>query len=142
MKITNIKQLKNIKNIGEHTLSVVEDILNYSFSKEVEAITSQDYYPTVKVFNSIFGCGPVASNKLYDLGVRTVEALREHFDSIIKNIHADHERLRYGLTYQQDLADKPVTKDECHFIFNLLKRIIQDKICSECIVELTGGFRR
>jgi hypothetical protein len=40
-------------------LSVVEDILKYRFSKEVEAITSQDYYRKVKDFNSIFGCGPV-----------------------------------------------------------------------------------
>lgn len=94
------------------------------------------------MFMSIYGCGSVASNKLYEMGLRSVESLRANFDALSKKLHVDHERLRYGLTYYDDLSLKKITIEECKFIFEDLKNLILENVDSKCQIELMGGFRR
>ncbi len=66
-RVRSVQQLKNIKNIGEHTRNVIQvveskyfgkvlvfyfflkEILDYGYCKEVESIKLQDYYQTMKV---------------------------------------------------------------------------------------------
>ena len=69
IRITEVKQLKNVKNIGEHTRNIIEverelrfflfdfdanykylkEIIEFGTSKEIDSIISQDYFKTVKV---------------------------------------------------------------------------------------------
>jgi hypothetical protein len=82
----------------------------------------------------------MVSNRLFDSGLRSIESLRENFESL--SIYGDHERFRYGLTYHDDLTSQPILKDECDNIFETLKRLILEHVNDKCLIELTGGFRR
>ena len=111
---------------------------------------------------SIYGCGIAIANRIYQVGVfyfriiiiflksdlffklgyKTVNSLRENYSEPSLNIHGDIERLKYGLTYYDDLSVKHITLDESKFLFDLLKDLILSEIDKECHVELMGGFRR
>lgn len=79
---------------------------------------------------------------MYELGFRTLDDLRKNHDNLSKKVQNDLERLKYGLTYYDDLTIKKITIDECDFIFSTIKNLILEHVSSECIIELMGGFKR
>ena len=80
----------------------------------------------MKQFNSIYGCGSVVSNRLYELGIKDINDLREQYLS--KKLQTDLDRLKYGLTYFEDLTIQHIDRDECNFIFSTIKSLIHEKI--------------
>jgi uncharacterized lipoprotein YehR (DUF1307 family) len=76
------------------------------------------------------------------LGFRTLEDLRKNHDKLSKKVQNDLERLKYGLTYYDDLTSKRITIDECNFIFSTIKELILENVNKDCIIELMGGFKR
>lgn len=137
--LEGVNELKNFKNIGEHTRNVIKEIIDYGYSKEVESIVSQEYYKTMEMFNLLFGCGPTIANRLYENGYRSIDELRRDINDVLKYDH-DYERFKYGLTYYEDLV-MPIMANEASDIFNLIKNLIL-KIDNKCIVDMVGGFRR
>jgi hypothetical protein len=77
--------------------------------------------------------------KLYNLGFRNIQMLRENN---IETQNNDFERLKFGLTYFEDLNENKITRDECFSIFENLKSIILNEVDKQCVIELVGGFRR
>lgn len=47
----NFKQLKQILDIGAHSISVINDIIEYGQSKEVEEIKNEDKFNSIQVPN-------------------------------------------------------------------------------------------
>ena len=82
----------------------------------------------------------MVSNRLYELGVKNIADLREQYLS--KQLQTDFDRLKYGLTYFEDLTFKRIDRDECNYIFDLIKTIVLENVSKECTFELVGGFKR
>ena len=133
VKLTSVKQIKNLKYIGEHSLKVIEDILNYGESEEINSIKANEHYQVVKQFNSIYCCGSNLSSRFYELGLRSVQSIREAS-------HLKNDRIKYGLAYFDDL-NTPVTLSECKLIYDTIRSIILD-VDHESLVDLVGGFSR
>ncbi len=58
------------------------------------------------------------------------------------NIHSEIERIKYGLTYYDDLTINRISLDESQLIFDSMKNLILNEIDKDCLIELMGGFRR
>jgi len=76
------------------------------------------------------------------LGYKNVQSLRYHYAAINSKLHGEVERLKYGITYFNDLTINKITLDESKNLFEMLKDIILNEIDQQCHVELVGGFRR
>ncbi len=80
---------------------------------------------------------------LYFKGFRTIQSLRENYhENLTKKLKSDLDRIKYGLTYYDDLAIRRINQSECKYIFEFIKDLILTNIDKDCIIELTGGFRR
>ncbi len=64
------------------------------------------------MFTSIYGCGSVSANRMYESGFRTIESLRSNHENLSKKLHTDLVRLKYGLTYYDDLSVKKIDREE------------------------------
>ena len=82
----------------------------------------------------------MVSSRLYELGVKNIADLREKYLS--KQLETDFDRLKYGLTYFEDLTVKRIDRDECNYIFDLIKTLVLENVSKECTFELVGGFKR
>jgi hypothetical protein len=96
----------------------------------------------MKRLNSIYGCGSIVSNRLFELGITSLDDLRAQNENVSKKLHSDIERLKFGLTYFEDLSVKKITKQECDLIFETIKNLILENVNNKCFIELMGGFKR
>ncbi|XP_039264433.2 DNA-directed DNA/RNA polymerase mu-like [Styela clava] len=141
-KISHINDLKNLPHIDiggsskpGHCKRVIIDILANGHSTEVEEVTSNEFYQTMKLFCGIFGVGPQTARKwFYDLKLRTLDDVK-NCSSI--SLNRDQS---YGLEYYEDL-NSPLPLLDAKRIENHIREVatsIQEGI----EVILVGGFRR
>ena len=76
------------------------------------------------------------------LGYKNVQSLRRDYSELSLKLHGEVERLKYGITYFNDLTINKINLDESKNFFEMLKDIILTEIDQQCHVELVGGFRR
>ncbi|XP_041369220.1 DNA-directed DNA/RNA polymerase mu-like isoform X2 [Gigantopelta aegis] len=132
--VTSVSQIENIKDMGAHSLRVIQEILNSGVCQEVETIKKDDWFQKMKMFTSVFGVGPSTAKKWIERGWTSVRDAQQS-----DNISSDW-RLIWGLAFHSDLM-KPVLATEAD-VFTCIVREETDRLLPGAIVELTGGFRR
>ncbi|KAL5022597.1 hypothetical protein ScPMuIL_001752 [Solemya velum] len=132
--LTDIHQLRGLKDIGNHSAQVIEDILEEGFSNEVEEILNDPWFIKMKLFSSVFGVGSAIALKWIERGWEKIE------DAQNSNDITSDWRVQWGLAFHDDLTS-PVLRQEAD---NLLEVIREEatKLLPGVIVEIVGGFRR
>ncbi|XP_073252923.1 DNA-directed DNA/RNA polymerase mu-like [Porites lutea] len=135
-QISRIEEAANLSSVGNHSKKVIQDILENGSSVEVQDILSSDFFKSMEIFSSIYGCGPATARKWYEKGHRNM------FDIIqaVKNGMKLTEQQTMGLKYYDDLI-QPVPREEAIGIKNIVAREL-NSIQPNCTVELVGGYRR
>ncbi|XP_022798245.1 DNA nucleotidylexotransferase-like isoform X2 [Stylophora pistillata] len=62
-QITRIEEASKLSSVGSHSKKVIQEILENGSSDEVQDILSSDFFKTMELFSSIYGCGPATARK-------------------------------------------------------------------------------
>ncbi|KAM9847658.1 DNA nucleotidylexotransferase [Aulostomus maculatus] len=120
--------------LGEHAKTVIEEILEYGRSFEVERILCDERYQTLKLFTSVFGVGPKTAEKWYRRGLRS-------FTDILAEPSIHLNRMQQsGFLHYGDIS-RAVSKAEARALGNIIDEAVH-VITSDATLALTGGFRR
>ncbi|XP_044071136.1 DNA nucleotidylexotransferase isoform X2 [Siniperca chuatsi] len=120
--------------LGEHTKAIIEEILQYGRSFDVEQILSDERYQTLKLFTSVFGVGPKTAEKWYRRGLRS-------FSDILADPSIHLNRMQQsGFLHYGDIS-RAVSKAEARALRNIIDEAVH-VITPDAILALTGGFRR
>ncbi|RMX56555.1 hypothetical protein pdam_00007227 [Pocillopora damicornis] len=132
-QITRIEEASKLSSVGNHSK---KEILENGSSDEVQDILSSEFFKTMEVFSSIYGCGPATARKWYEKGYRSIADVHHAVSDGMKLT----EQQTMGFKYHSDLV-KPVPKEEAINIKDIVIKELS-KIQPNCIVELVGGYRR
>uniref|UniRef100_A0A8D3DRZ3 DNA-directed DNA/RNA polymerase mu n=1 Tax=Scophthalmus maximus TaxID=52904 RepID=A0A8D3DRZ3_SCOMX len=126
--------IRGLPCLGEHTKSIMEDILQCGRSFEVEKILSDERYQTLKLFTSVFGVGPKTAEKWYRAGLRS-------FSDILTEPSIHLNRMQQtGFLHYKDIS-RAVSKAEARALGNIIDEAVH-AITPDAVLALTGGFRR
>uniref|UniRef100_A0A3B4ZJL6 DNA-directed DNA/RNA polymerase mu n=2 Tax=Stegastes partitus TaxID=144197 RepID=A0A3B4ZJL6_9TELE len=120
--------------LGDHSKAVMEEILQYGRSFEVEKVLSDERYQTLKLFTSVFGVGPKTGEKWYRRGLRS-------FSDILAEPSIQLNRMQQsGFLHYGDIS-RAVSKAEAQALGNIIDEAVR-AITPDAVLALTGGFRR
>ncbi|KAF7656099.1 hypothetical protein LDENG_00046170, partial [Lucifuga dentata] len=126
--------IQDLPCLGEHTKAVIEEILQYGHSFDVEKILSDERYQTLKLFTSVFGVGPKTAEKWYRRGLRS-------FTDILAEPSIHLNRMQQsGFLHYGDIS-RAVSKAEAQALGNIIDEAVRT-ITPDAILTLTGGFCR
>ncbi|KAF7701041.1 DNA-directed DNA/RNA polymerase mu [Silurus meridionalis] len=131
--VRTIDELKDLPCLGEHSLSVIKEILEDGTSREVESTRQSEQFQAMKALTGVFGVGV----KTADRWVR--EGLRSPLDLVDTGQKLNHAQ-QAGVQYYKDL-NTPVTRKEAMVISVIVEKAVK-ALLPEAIITLTGGFRR
>ncbi|XP_061782993.1 DNA-directed DNA/RNA polymerase mu [Nerophis lumbriciformis] len=131
--VTNMRQLRGCPCLGEHSLRVIQDILETGASCEVESTKQSERYQAMKVLTGIFGVGVKTADQWFRDGIQNLHQLRQ-------SGRAFNRAQRAGLIHYDDLV-LPVTKPEADAIANIVEEAVLAELPGSR-VTLVGGFRR
>ncbi|CAL8255501.1 unnamed protein product [Lota lota] len=120
--------------LGEHTRAVMEEILQYGCSFEVEKILCNDRYQMLKLFTSVFGVGPKTAEKWYRGGLRTLKDALEDPSIELNTMQ------KAGFLHHGDIS-RAVSRAEALGLGDIIRQAAQG-ISAHAVLVLTGGFRR
>lgn len=133
-EVEKVEATEGLPCLGDHTRTVIKEILQYGRSFEVEKILADERYQTLKLFTSVFGVGPKTAEKWYRKGLRT-------FKDILMDPSIHLNRMQQsGLLHYKDMS-RPVSAAEARAMEELIDQTVRT-ITLDAVVTLTGGFRR
>ncbi|XP_078370112.1 DNA-directed DNA/RNA polymerase mu-like [Oculina patagonica] len=135
-QITRIEEAAKLSSVGSHSKKVIQDILENGSSDEVQDIISSDFFKSMEIFSSVYGCGPATARKWYEKGYRSMADVIQAVSDGMKLT----EQQTMGLKYHSDLV-QPVPREEAIKIKEIVVREL-DTVQQNCAVELVGGYRR
>uniref|UniRef100_A0A3B5LD22 Deoxynucleotidyltransferase, terminal n=1 Tax=Xiphophorus couchianus TaxID=32473 RepID=A0A3B5LD22_9TELE len=116
------------------TKHLIQEILQYGRSFEVEKILSDERCQTLKLFTSVFGVGPKTAEKWYRRGLRS-------FSDVLAQPGIHLNRMQQsGFLHYGDIS-RAVSKAEARAVGNIIDEAVH-VITPNAILALTGGFRR
>ncbi|XP_067657626.1 DNA-directed DNA/RNA polymerase mu-like [Haliotis asinina] len=133
-RVTDISQISNIKDVGDHVKRVVKDILEDGFSSEVDEMNNNAWFNKMKLFTGVFGVGPSTAKKWIERGWTSIQDAAEAEDL------SKDWRVRWGLAFHEELQTRVERPEADNFMF--MVRAEAQRILPGTTVELTGGFRR
>ncbi|XP_046360597.2 DNA nucleotidylexotransferase-like isoform X1 [Haliotis rufescens] len=133
-KVTDVSQISNIKDVGDHVKRVVKDILEDGSSAEVDQINNGEWFNKMKLFTAVFGVGPSTAKKWIERGWTSIQ------DAAWVEALSKDWRVRWGLAFHEELQSR-VERPEADN-FTAMVRAEAQSILPGTTVELTGGFRR
>lgn len=134
----NISQLKNANDIGPHCFKIIQEIIEYGSSDEVENKRQEDWFMKTKVFKSIYGIGDSLTQKFINEGYGSIVDLNLAVSHGSLNLHP---RAMIGLEYFEDILNLPVTRKEAEHVVSIISELSLE-LLPGVIIENTGGFRR
>lgn len=138
--VTQADQISSMKDIGKHSLTIIQEILEDKYSAEVENIRSDDWFKSIELFSTVYGIGPAIAKQYYSLGVRSLKDAIERRQTSTSLNFGDSEKINYGLAFHKELTT-PLSKKEADFILDLVKEEAE-KLLPAVSLVVTGGFRR
>ncbi|GAB6032595.1 hypothetical protein CHUAL_011486 [Chamberlinius hualienensis] len=135
-EVNSVDQVEKLPDIGPHCLRVIKELLEDGHCAETQQILSSEWFKSMKAFNAIYGIGTVTAKKLYALGMRTIQDLRENTAISVKS----DDRVAFGLAFYEDL-NETVSMAEAQSMKTIISSAVSE-INPEFQLELTGGFRR
>uniref|UniRef100_I3KC46 DNA-directed DNA/RNA polymerase mu n=1 Tax=Oreochromis niloticus TaxID=8128 RepID=I3KC46_ORENI len=132
--VQNLRVTEDLPCLGEHSMCVIEEILQHGRSFEVEKILSDERYQILKLFTSVFGVGPKTAEKWYRRGLRS-------FSDVLAEPSIHLNRMQQsGFLHYGDIS-RAVSKAEAQALGNIIDEAVH-AITPDAILTLTGGFRR
>lgn len=131
--LTDIQQLRNITNIGDHSRRVIQELLEDGVCDEVETILRDPWFHKMKLFTGVFGIGPSTAKQFIAKGWSTIQEAQLGYKS------ADW-RVQWGLAFHDDLST-PVLRVEADYIRDLVEQHLTN-VLPGGVMSVTGGFRR
>ncbi|OCH93467.1 Nucleotidyltransferase [Obba rivulosa] len=167
--ITSVNQVQKLPYIGTKISGLVEEYLDTGRIYEAQTTLSSTRYQTLSLFSSIYGIGPNTAQRLYALGLRTLEDLEIYYgvDSVkdmeasgqIIEVEPAHPRgrgpgghahesevglgdnwVRIALGLREDLAKK-IPRAEVKEMGDVVMREL-DELEPGCVSTIVGGYRR
>jgi DNA polymerase lambda len=133
-KIKNIEDVNNIRNIGTSIKEKIHEFLENKSINVVEEIKKRNNSETyLKVFENIWGVGPVKAKKLYDKGYRTLD------DILDKDLTTQQ---KIGLKYYDDLLKRIQRKTITTYKNKVLKILQKEFDLNTFMLEVAGSYRR
>ncbi|KAF9016733.1 Nucleotidyltransferase [Hymenopellis radicata] len=123
-----------IKDIGTKSADKIWEIISTGELSRIEVENTEDVKVT-RIFQGIYGVGPLTALKWYYSGARTLEDVRQEKYRIKLS-----EAQRIGLHNYDDINSR-MARDEAKAIFDLIKPIALD-IDPKLFVEIMGSYRR
>nr|WKN12668.1 PolM [Photocorynus spiniceps] len=131
--VTDATQLRGLPCLGEHSLRVINDILEDGASNEVESTKRSERYKALKVLTGVFGVGVKTADRWIRAGIRDLHGLQDSGPALNRAQQA-------GLQHYDDL-NQPVTKAEADAIAEIVERAVAS-VSPGAQTTLIGGFRR
>uniref|UniRef100_A0A665UFM2 BRCT domain-containing protein n=1 Tax=Echeneis naucrates TaxID=173247 RepID=A0A665UFM2_ECHNA len=120
--------------VAVETRYLIQEILEYGRSFEVEQTLSDERYQTLKLFTSVFGVGPKTADKWYRQGLRS-------FSDVLTEPGIHLNRMQQtGFLHYGDIS-RAVSKAEARALGSIIDEAVR-AITPDAIIALTGGFRR
>uniref|UniRef100_A0A8C6UM57 DNA-directed DNA/RNA polymerase mu n=1 Tax=Neogobius melanostomus TaxID=47308 RepID=A0A8C6UM57_9GOBI len=117
--------------VGEKTRTLIQEILQYGRSFEVEKILADERYQTLKLFTSVFGVGPKTADKWYRRGLRS-------FSQILADPDVQLNRMQQNGTSRLQRVRNSTSARAVEAVVGETVRTV----APNARVVLTGGFRR
>ncbi|XP_018549575.1 DNA-directed DNA/RNA polymerase mu [Lates calcarifer] len=131
--VTDMKQLRGLPCLGDHSLRVIKDILEDGASREFESTKQSERFKALKVLTGIFGVGSRTADRWIREGIHTLQQLRDSGQSLNRAQQA-------GLEHYDDL-NRPLTAAEAEAVGEIVERAVVS-VLPGAQITLTGGFRR
>ncbi|XP_055018771.1 DNA nucleotidylexotransferase isoform X2 [Boleophthalmus pectinirostris] len=132
--VESVRSTEGLPSVGDTIRNLIEEILQYGRSFEVEKILADEKYQTLKLFTSVFGVGPKTAHKWYRQGLRSLSQILAH-------PHIQLNRMQQnGFLHYSDLS-RGMRADEARAVEALIGETVWS-VAPNALVTLTGGFRR
>lgn len=135
--ITNIDEIKNLKNIGKTT---IEKLTQYIETGEIDLLKSDEHnQELIDVFTKIYGVGPKNALKIVNSGIKTISELRKVQDKHL------NDKQKIGLQYYEDINKRIPRReiDEYNDVFNRIFSDAQKRTNqSNAVFQIVGSYRR
>lgn len=129
-----LKNLKEMKGIGEKILEKINQIINTGTCPLYEKV--KDIVDPRKLFLDIHGVGTVKANELFKKGYKTIDDLRKdkNIDKVLNNVQLK------GLKYYDDII-KRIPREEIVDHEKYLKSVLKN-IDPTAELTIAGSYRR
>ncbi|KDQ11196.1 hypothetical protein BOTBODRAFT_461341 [Botryobasidium botryosum FD-172 SS1] len=134
-RITSLSQAQGLFGVGKKTATKIMEIVENGKTKRLEYEEQLDDTRVCKLFSAIYGVGPRLAWQWYQLGLRTLQDVREG-KAGVKLTPAQ----RIGLEHYDDLQLR-MPREEAGVIFGRIKEIAL-AIDPELDLQLMGSYRR
>ncbi|KAL7277561.1 hypothetical protein ACG7TL_008484 [Trametes sanguinea] len=170
-RIRSLKQVAKLPYIGTKISGLVEEFLDSGKIAEAQTIKASERFQALSLFSSIYGIGPNAARRLYNLGLRTLDDLEVYYgveheevdvppgDSEIIEIEGQREHgkplARESREYEEGLSDswirialglredftKKIPRDEVEEMGRVVMKELNE-LEPGCVSTIVGGHRR
>ena len=121
--IYNCDDVKHLPNIGKRFCEKIDIISQKGTLNIYENIIKNDKIKSVKIFQKIFGIGPIYIEKIIENNIFTIKDLK---DAIKNDKIKLTEKQLIGLKYYDDL-NKKIPRNEIYNYTEIIKKIIKNK---------------
>ncbi|CAL8318326.1 unnamed protein product [Lota lota] len=132
-QVQGAAELRGLPCLGEHSRRVIQDLLEYGVSCEVEETKSSSRYKAMKLLTGIFGVGVKTAKRWFTEGICSLAQLET-------SGHTLNPAQQAGLKYYTYL-NQPVTRHEADAVSITVEDAVRS-VLPGAQVTLAGGFRR
>lgn len=137
-KITHISQVTKMPGIGIKTLAKINEFLTTGKIQKVEDLRPRVISRKnrdIATISGVWGIGEVKAKKLYDMGIETIDDLRENEHLLTKN-------QRIGLKYHEELQQK-IPREYIDVFKTTVDTILSREFgVGTYQLEIAGSYRR
>ena len=131
--LTSIEQVKALPGVGASIVTKIRDMFDNGRMDAAELVRTDPRQAALGLFTRIYGAGPTAAAKWFDLGMRTLDDLREHPEHLTRT-------QRIGLQYLDDIEQR-IPRTEVHEIEQVVRGAVAD-VAPGLEVTIAGSYRR
>lgn len=135
--VHSLEDMYYIKGMGEKITEKVKEILSTGQLQSAERIKTTHSVHAFDALQHIYGVGPAKVRELLQLGIQSVEQLRE---AVIKNPLLLNDKQKIGLQYYEDLMQR-IPREEMEIHRASLPHWLPEEMKS-WETEIVGSFRR
>ena len=86
----------------------ISEYIKTGHIRETQDIQQSSYYQSLVIFSTIYGIGPTTARRLYQIGLRTTEDLKGHYERrAVRNPNDSFaEGMQNSILLREDLAKK------------------------------------
>jgi DNA polymerase beta len=135
--IHTLEDMYYMKGMGEKITEKVKEILATGQLQSAERIKTTHSVDAFEALQQIYGVGPAKVRELLQLGIQSVEQLR---DAVKKNPLLLNNKQKVGLEYYEDLVQR-IPREEMEMHRAALPQLLPEEM-KAWETEIVGSFRR